>query len=147
EVPRAVHYWQQAGDTATRRNAPHAAVTAVTKALTLLATLPDSPERAHHELTLLLLLGEQLIAAKGMAAPEVGEVYTRAHLLCQQVGEPSQLFKVLHGLHRFHGTLGQLRLASALSQQLFHLAHRQHDAILVRESHMTEGAIAFYRSE
>src|SRR5262249_39086246 len=147
EVQRAVHYWQQAGDNATRRHAHHEAVTAVTKALTLLATLPDSPERAHHELALLLILGEQLIAAKGMAAPEVGEVYTQAQTLCRQVGEPPQLFKVLHGLHRFHGTQGQLRLASALSQQLFDLAHRQHDPILVRESHMTEGAVAFYRSE
>ena len=60
-----------------------------------------------------------------MAAPEVGEVYTRAQTLCHQVGEPPQLFKVLHGLHRFHGTQGQLRLASALSQQLFDLAQRQ----------------------
>src|SRR5262249_29879182 len=31
EIPRAVHYWQQAGDNATRRNAHHEAVTAVTK--------------------------------------------------------------------------------------------------------------------
>ena len=147
EIQRAVHYWQQAGDNATRRNAHHEAVTAVTKGLTLLATLPDSPERAQHELTLLLMLGEQLIAAKGMAAPEVGEAYTRAQTLCHQVGEPPQRFKVLHGLHRFHGTQGQLRLASALSQQLFDLAQRQHDPILVREGHMTEGAVAFYRSE
>jgi len=147
EVQQAVHYWQQAGDNATRRHAHHDAVTAVTKGLALLATLPDSPERAHHELTLLLTLGEQLIAAKGMAAPDVGEVYSRAQTLCQQVGEPPQRFKVLHGLHRFHGTQGQLRLASALSQQLFDLAQRQHDPILVREGHMTEGAVAFYRSE
>ena len=48
EVQRAVHYWQQAGDTATRRNAPHEAITALRKGLALLATLPESPERSQH---------------------------------------------------------------------------------------------------
>ena len=65
EVQRAVHYWQQAGDNATRRNAHHEAVAALTKGLALLATLPESPARAQHELTLLLILGELLMAAKG----------------------------------------------------------------------------------
>ena len=71
-VQRAVHYWQQAGANAARRNAHHDAIAAVTKGLTLLATLPDSPERTRHELTLLLTLGELLMAAKGMGAAEVG---------------------------------------------------------------------------
>src|SRR4029450_12658513 len=73
EVQRAVHYWQQAGDTATRRNAYHEAVASLTKGLTLLATLPDSPERIQYELTLRLARGEPLIAVKGWAAPEVQE--------------------------------------------------------------------------
>jgi predicted ATPase len=147
EPQQAVHYLQQAGEQAARRNAYHEAVVYVSKALTLLTTLPASPERTHHELTLLFILGERLMATKGMAAPEVGEVYTRAHMLCHQVGEPPQLFKALHGLYRFHGTRGQLRIASELSQQLFHLAHRQHDTDILREGHMAEGSVAFYRGE
>ena len=50
EIPRAVRYAQQAGNNAARRNAPHDAIATVTKGLTLLATLPDSPERTQHEL-------------------------------------------------------------------------------------------------
>ena len=73
EVERAVRYSQQAADNAARRNAHHEAIAALTKGLALLATLPESPERAQHELTLLLILGPRLMAAKGYAVPEVGE--------------------------------------------------------------------------
>ena len=57
EVQRAVHYWQQAGDNAARRNAHHEAIAALRKGLALLATLPESPERTQHELTLQLTWG------------------------------------------------------------------------------------------
>ena len=96
-VQRAVHYWQQAGANAARRHAHHEAIAALTKGLALLATLPESPERTRDELTLLLSLGELLMAAKGWGSPEVGEVYTRAHTLCHQVGEPPQRFQVAPG--------------------------------------------------
>jgi predicted ATPase len=43
---QAVHYWQQAGDNAARRNAHPEAITSLRKGLALLATLPDSPERS-----------------------------------------------------------------------------------------------------
>ena len=146
-VQRAVHYWQQAGANAVRRNAHHDAIAAITKGLTLLAALPDSPERTRHELTLLLTLGGLLMAVKGLGAPEVGDVYTRAHTLCPQVGEPRQRFQVLRGLFRFHFTQGQWRTAGALSQQLLHLAHHQHDNLLRLEGYMAEGSVALFRSD
>src|SRR4029434_5326780 len=90
ETLRAVHYLQQAADNAIRRNAHHEAVATLRKGLALLATLPDNPVRTQHELRLLLILGPRLMAAQGYAVPEVGEIYARAHMLCQQVGEPRQ---------------------------------------------------------
>src|SRR5262252_6591946 len=144
EVERAVRYLQQAADNATRRNAHHEAVAALTKGLALLATLPDSPARAQQELTLLLILGPRLMAAKGYAVPEVGESYTRAHTLCQQVGEPRQRCQALQGLYRFHLIQAQLRMAGELSQQFFRLASHQHDMTLVQEGYMDLGLIAFY---
>jgi adenylate cyclase len=80
-----VPYRQPAADTATRRQAYPEAIAALTKGLALLATLPESPARAQHELTLLLLLGPRLMAAQGYAVPAVGERYTRALTLAQQV--------------------------------------------------------------
>jgi predicted ATPase/DNA-binding winged helix-turn-helix (wHTH) protein len=147
EVERAVRYLQQAADNATRRNAHHEAVTALTKGLALLATLPDSPARIQHELTLLLILGQRLMAAKGYAVPEVGESYARAHTLGQQVGEPQQCCQALQGLYRFHIIQAQLLLAGELSQQFFRLAPHQHDMTLVLEGYMDLGLIAFFRGD
>jgi predicted ATPase len=143
ETPWAVHYWQQAGNNAARRNAYPEAVAALRKGLTLLATLPDSPERTQHELVLQLTLGELLGAVRGRIAPEVGEAYTRAYALCQQVGETPWLFEVLWGLTLFHCFEAQLHPASRFSQELFDLAQRQHDAVLVQRGHFALGLYAF----
>jgi tetratricopeptide (TPR) repeat protein len=147
EIPRAVYYWQQAGENATRRNAYHEAIAALRKGLALLATLPDSPERTQCELTLQLTLGELLMAAKGMISAEAGEAYTRAHMLCQQLGETRQLFQALSGLCLFHCAQARLRTGREFGQQLFNLAQRQRDPVLVREGHLLMGATALYRGD
>jgi hypothetical protein len=147
EGARAVHYLQQAADNATRRNAHHDAILALRQGLALLATLPESPERTQHELTLLLLLGPRLMAVQGYAGPDVGVVYTRAHTLGQQVGELRQRCQALQGLARFHLIQAQVRLADEVSQQGFHLASHHHDRPLVQEGAMDLGLIAFYRGD
>jgi hypothetical protein len=114
-VQRAVHYLQQAGEHAARRNAPHEAIAALTKGLALLTTLPDSAERTQCELTLHLSLGELLLAVQGLASPEGREVYTRAQELCQQVEETPQRLRALLGLVQFHIAQAQLGTAGELS--------------------------------
>jgi predicted ATPase/DNA-binding winged helix-turn-helix (wHTH) protein len=146
-VQRAVHYLQQAGDNATRRHAYHEAVAALTKGLALLATIPDSRERDQDELRLLLIVGKLLIGMKGQGALEVGEVYTRAHTLCHQVGEPSQRFQALRGLFRFHVSRSQMSTTVALSQQLFHLSQHQDNLELVLEGYMAVGTSALFRGD
>jgi DNA-binding winged helix-turn-helix (wHTH) protein len=147
EVQRAVHYWQQAGDNAARRHAYPEALTALRKGLALLATLPESVKRTQHELTLLLLLGDFLIATQGLEAPGLIEVYTRAHTLCHQVGEPRQRFQALQGLYRCHLTQAQLHAAGELVQQLTALAQRQHDADLGLAGQAAVGAVALLRGD
>jgi predicted ATPase len=147
ETLRAVHYWQQVGENAVRRNAYHAAIAALRKALTLLGTVMDSRERTERELALQLRLGELLMAAQGMASLEAGEAYTRAHALCQQVGEASQLFQVLSGLFVFHSAQARLRRGREISQQLFELAQSQHDPVLVRDSHLLRGGVELYHGD
>ncbi|MGH8068184.1 MAG: winged helix-turn-helix domain-containing protein [Candidatus Entotheonellia bacterium] len=87
ETARAIRYGQQVAAQAARRHAHHDATAALTNALALLATEPDTPERIQQEITLQLRLGEVVSAAKGLAAPDVGAIYTRAHGLCEQLGE------------------------------------------------------------
>jgi hypothetical protein len=146
-VERAVHYWQQAGANAARRHVHQDAIAAVTKGLALLATLPQSPERTQRELTLQLSLGGLLMAVHGMTFPEAGDAYTRAHVLCQQLGETPQRFQVLQGLYLFHEAQAQLHTAGGLAQQLTHLAQRQPEAGLGLEGQSAMGSVARYRGD
>jgi predicted ATPase len=147
ETLQAVHYWQQVGENAGRRNAYHEAIAALRKGLALLATLRNGPERTQCELALQLSLGELVMDAQGMASPEAGEAFSRAYTLCEQVEETPQHFQVLRGLCRFHRAQGRLVSAEALSQQLLHLAQRQQNAVLLLESHLAMGVVAFYRGD
>ncbi len=98
---QAIPYWQRAGQRASERSAYVEAIGHLTKGLEVLQALPDTPERAQQELDLQIALGQAFIATKGQAAPEVGHVFNRARELCQQVGEPPQLFRVLNGAAYF----------------------------------------------
>jgi predicted ATPase/DNA-binding winged helix-turn-helix (wHTH) protein/tRNA A37 threonylcarbamoyladenosine biosynthesis protein TsaE len=144
EIRRAVDYWQQAGDNAARRNAYPEAIAALRTGLALLARLPDSSERTQRELALQLMLGELLMVAKGMASLEAGEAYSRAYTLCQQVEESHQLFWALWGLIGFHNGHGRLRTGEGLGRQLFDLAQRQQDPVLVQASHLIVGGNELY---
>jgi len=69
--------------------------------LALLEALPDTPERVQRELALRIPLGNALTAIKGYPAPEVGQAFSRARELCQQLGDTPELFPMLTGLQGF----------------------------------------------
>jgi predicted ATPase len=147
EPQHAVHYLPQVGAQAARRNAPDEAVAIFRKGLELLATVPDSPERAQHELTLQLALGEMLITLQGRTAPAVRQAYTRAHALCQQVGETPQRVRALWGLIQFYAAQAQLHTADALCQQLFALVSCSPDPAFMLEGHLAVGGMALHRGD
>ena len=128
EVQRAVHYWQQAAGNAARRNAHHEAITALTQRPGA-AGDPAGEPRAHPARTHAAAHPGGAVAwpRRGVGAPDVGDVYTRAHPLPQQVGETPQLLRVLQSLSQWHMTQGQLAPADALAQQLPDLVQRQPD--------------------
>src|SRR2546425_7234351 len=76
------------------------AISHFTTGIELLKTLPETPARTQHTITLHLALGAALQMTKGLAAPEVERAYAQARALCQQVGETQELFPVLFGLWR-----------------------------------------------
>jgi predicted ATPase len=147
ETAQAVHYAQQAADNAVRRQAHHQALTALTKGLMLLATLPESPTRTRHELALQLAQGELQRATQGVGSPDVGDSYTRAYTLARQVGETPPLARALWGLSQFHMNHGQVATADALAQQLLALAQRQPDTDFLVEGHFVMGTMACYRGD
>jgi predicted ATPase len=144
---QAVGYWQRAGQRAIERSANLEAVAHLTQGLEVLATLPDTPERAQRELMLQATLGPALMHTKGYAFSDVEEAYGRARELCQQVGDTPQLFPVLWGLWHFHIVRGKLQTAQELAAQLLTLAQRVHDPALLLEAHYAFGMSLFWRGE
>jgi predicted ATPase len=147
EVVRAVHAWQQAGEHAARRHAYHEAIAAFRRGVALLAAQQDSSERVRQELTLQLTLGELLMAVNGIAAPDAGEAYARAHTLCQQLGEPPELGRVLYGLYRSHVGQGRVRASGEVGRQLLTLSERQPAMGAQPEGHLAVGGAALFRGD
>jgi len=146
-LEKAVDYLRQAGENAHQLSANVEAIEHVRHALTLLATLPDSPAHAQHELTLQIMLGNALIVVQGYAALAVGEAFRRARVLCEQLGDMTQLFSVLHGLHRFGYARGQWQLARDLGEQMVSLAERNPDPFLRSEANRALGVTLWLQGE
>jgi TOMM system kinase/cyclase fusion protein len=139
---QAIPYWQRAGQRASERSAHVEAIAHLTRGLEGLKTLPDTPERTQQELVLQTTLGPALMAAKGFAAPEVGQVYARAQELCQQVGETPQVFATLYGLCYFHDIRAEFHRARQLAEQLLRMAqHHQDQSFLLLAHHVLSGPL------
>ena len=139
---QAVHYWHHAGQQASERSAYVEAVAHLTKGLEVLQTLSDIPARVLSELEMQLMLGQALAVTQGAGAPEVGQALARARELCHQVGDASQLLRVLGGLGRFYRQRGEHHKGLEVSEQHLVLAQRQHDAVRLMEAYGNMGVHA-----
>jgi TOMM system kinase/cyclase fusion protein len=138
-IAQAIPYWQQAGRRSVERSASMEAISHLTKALEWLRTLPDTPERAQHELTLQIALGVPLVAIEGWGAPRMGQAYARARELCQQLGDIPQLCSALVGLWEFYLARAEPRTARELGEQLLRLAQSVPDSSFLLEAHLALG--------
>jgi TOMM system kinase/cyclase fusion protein len=143
----AIPYWQRAGQRAGQRSAHAEAIAHLGKGLELLQSLPETPERARHELGVQVALGPALMVTKGWGAPEVEQVYARARALSQQVGESPELFPVLWGLWRFYLVRAEYQTARELGEQCLSLAQRVHDSALLLLAHLALGGTLYLVGE
>jgi predicted ATPase len=89
------------------------------KGLDQLALLPETPERHRNELEFCSSLAQALFAVKGVAAPETGQAYARAHKLC------AEFLNVLRGQSQHHGYRGELDLAQHLVEEMLALSRQR----------------------
>jgi len=116
------------------------AISHFTTGIELLKTLPETPARTQHTLTMHIALGAALQMVEGAGAPEVERAYAPAYVLCQQVGETPELISVLFGLWRYYFAQPQLHTARELGETLLRLAQRADDPALAVIAHFTLGA-------
>lgn len=122
---RALTYLHQAGRNAIQRHAHQEAIAHFKQGLTVLAALPETPERLQRELDFQVGLGPALFATKGHGAAEVERAYLRARELCHLRGNTPQLFSVLRGLMMHHLMQGELQTMHQLGEQLLDQALSQ----------------------
>jgi tetratricopeptide (TPR) repeat protein len=131
EAEKAIAAWQQAGDRARQRSAFVEGTAHYTRALEVLATAPESPERVQQELTLQLSLSYVLDFSRGLACPEKRQALARARALGKRIENPQQLFWVLLSMWASPLAAGEVAAADDLSTQILNLAERDgSDAVL-----------------
>jgi predicted ATPase/DNA-binding SARP family transcriptional activator len=143
---KAIHYLHQAGDRAVQLSAYQEGLTHLTRALALLMTLPESPERAQQELDLQLAIGMAWIG-HGTFAQEVEAAYARARELGQQLGKTSQLCQGVGGLSVFWYVRAEYHRAYGLAEEALSLAQQTEDPLLVLLGHWYLGFISFSLGE
>jgi class 3 adenylate cyclase/predicted ATPase len=140
----AITHWQRAGQRTMERSANVEAVSHFTQGLELVAKLPEGPERAGLELMLQAPLGFALVFTRGYAAPEVERTFSRVRALCEQLGQPPQLYPALYGLWSFAIVRSQYDSAHQLGTLLLSLGEQQGDPGLVLEAHACLALIALF---
>jgi len=142
-IPKAVEYLHGAGQQAQQRSALPEAIRHLSAALDLLKRLPDTPERARQELSLLLTLGPTYMATRGQASPEVETTYRRALALCEQGEQTSYFFSAQLGLWAFYQLRAQYKVSLPLGKRLMGMALQSQKPEQIAEGHRVIGATTF----
>ena len=145
---QAIVYWEKAGERAIQGSANAEAIERFSKALELLETVPETPERIRQELALQTRLGPAVHAVKGYASPDVETVYNRARELCARVADcPELLFSTLRGLWIFHMLRARHDAAYELAGQMLALAQEEQSRAFHLEACKSLGQTRFYLGE
>jgi predicted ATPase len=104
---RAIEYFRKAARHAIERSANAEAIGHLTRALEMLESLPENPERARLALGLEVMLGQAMIADRGYAAPDTRKILLRAKTRFDDLTDPSQKFAILYGIWAGHYVGGE----------------------------------------
>ena len=132
---KAVHYLLRSASKAIQRSAHQQAIEYLERGLGLIASLPVAPERLQQELDYQKSLGVTMMAAKGWAAREVLDAYTRARALCEELGDERELFIALRGQGQYHMIRGESRIAHDLGDRCVALSAGSDDIGVHIETH------------
>jgi hypothetical protein len=121
-----------------RRLSAHASCVAhLQRALDLLRTLPESPDRDAQELRLQLALGTTRTAARGWAPPELEAVYARTRDLVECIDDDLEVLPALLQLQLFHFGRAEHDLSDQVYARLQALAEGIGDPVVRDQLRLT----------
>ena len=138
-IPRAVSYYQQAGEQTVARLSNSEAIEYYRKALELLLTLPQDDQRHQKEIELRLALGGPLAALRGYDDPECVASCERVEALCHAIGDGPQQLPALLGLTLYNVNRAHLPRAREYAESLLRIAEPLGVAGLRVAGHMIKG--------
>jgi len=115
---QAIPYYQRAAAVAQRVYANEDAISALTRALALLAQLAAGPQRDARELELLLALAPIYRITRGWTAPELERALYRILALCKSVGTDEQRAVALYGFESLLVVQAKLERARVVDEEL-----------------------------
>lgn len=131
---KAISYLQQAGQQAMRQSASQEAISYYRRALDILHTLPETPQRLQQEIDLQLALAMPTTVIHGYASSVTKRVYDRAVELSQKQGDTPALFTSLVGSARQLGLAGNAEASVLRGEQLLDIAESAQEDDLVTEA-------------
>jgi serine/threonine protein kinase/tetratricopeptide (TPR) repeat protein len=144
---RAAEYWNKAAQGAARLYAHAETARLAQRGLALLASEPDTPQRAAAELDLQMTYGLAIKTSQGYAMSAVGNAYARARELCRKVEDAARVVPVLIGLSAHHIVSGEIHTAFDISTEMLDLFQRLGDPHLQMIGEWSVGAALFHRGD
>jgi DNA-binding SARP family transcriptional activator len=140
---KAIYYLHQAGKKAVELSAYRESITHLEKGLTLLKTLPQSPERDGQELVFQIALAIAFQSMEGNQSEYVREAWKRAQDLGTQTGVTQQDSVVLAELGNYHFVRAEYSRALTISEQALNLALETGDSLQIALSQWHYGLALF----
>jgi predicted ATPase len=144
---KAIRYWLKAGQQAVIRSSMTEAVKLLEKGLTLLTTLPASPQRHQQEFDLRIALGPALIATRGYSSPEVGQTFARASALAEQTDQSEYVLPLLYGQWVYHLVRSEHKLALPFAERMEQIGKASNDSAVLLSGHLYHGIVRFFLGE
>jgi class 3 adenylate cyclase/DNA-binding response OmpR family regulator/predicted ATPase len=136
---RAIEYLEKAGRHAVERSANKEAIRHLQRALEMVRSFPDSPERSRSALGCEVMLGQAMIADCGYAAPETKKVLLEAKTLFGDQSDLSHKFAILYMRWACHYVGGEVSEQTEAATEFLVEAERHNDTALLCIAHRLLG--------
>lgn len=146
-VPKAVFYSLKAGRMSVAISACQEGVVHLRNGLSLLGTMPPTPERDNLEIELQIALGFGLQDLEGSQSPAFKLSCMRALELYPQTGDYFQLSQILGSLVVHHYVISDHEAAYDFAMSALKLAEQAADPLLTALGHWYIGLVYFVRAE
>ena len=144
-LAEAVVAWQRAGEHALSQCAYVEALAHAAAGLSVIDSLPESPERLHQELNLHLMRALALQTQHGFGGEAAADAYQRADIVCRQLPtETPQRLAVLLGLWGVAMSRAQHQAAYRYASQCLELAQLSNRPAPLMRAYCAVGMTLFY---